>query len=547
MRTISLRHGHYGLSMLVGFCIFLFYWTAYPQLLSFHEQYQLFLWTSDYFMKRILLPGGLADWLGELLVQFYYIEWFGALLTAILYVAVQQTVWQILPKKWSTYPLCLIPVALLFWMMSDESTLLSYPIALIITIITYIYNGTRGTRGLLCDLIITPILYWSIGPVSWTYVLLRIVNNKQKWSWLLIAYLFTLQLLCYFCILSQWPLITILLGINYYRIPMTWPVLIWLTPLIIIFFNLTAKKSNTISGVIGSIVFLSIVVIAISKGYHTDRQELIRQDYLIRNERWDDIIERAKSKEVRVTFWSNSINLALSQKRQLADNMFDYWQSGPDALIMNSQRDMFWNLPTAEAFWRLGMINSTLRYVSDLQESILNGRKSGRFEKRIAECYLVNGKFELARKHLHLLKQSLFYSRWAEETEQLLGNETAINQHPIYGRLRNLRFKEDFLYSYQEIDKVLGRLFIGNKENRMALDYFIAQNLLNGDAPTFQQALPWAEQYGGYHKIPRGYQDVLNCILQQGNVPGSPYAAFVGRMIRETQKQNNNNNDETAH
>jgi hypothetical protein len=85
-----------GVSMLVGIGIFLFWYVAYPHALSYQEQYQLFLWTGDYFIEKVSLPGGFADWLGEFIVQFYYVEWLGALLLALLFVVLQRIACQIL-------------------------------------------------------------------------------------------------------------------------------------------------------------------------------------------------------------------------------------------------------------------------------------------------------------------------------------------------------------------------------------------------------------------------------------------------------------------
>ena len=69
------KYYNWGLSVLVGIGVFLFWYVGYPHALSYQEQYQLFLWTGDYFWERVSLPGGLADWLGEFIVQFYYVEW----------------------------------------------------------------------------------------------------------------------------------------------------------------------------------------------------------------------------------------------------------------------------------------------------------------------------------------------------------------------------------------------------------------------------------------------------------------------------------------
>ena len=43
----------------------------------------------------------------------------------------------------------------------------------------------------------------------------------------------------------------------------------------------------------------------------------------------------------------------------------------------------------------------------------------------------------------------------------------------------------------------------------------------------------WVQQYSGYRYMLVGYQDVMKCIQQKGNVPGSPYAAYAKRMMQK--------------
>lgn len=510
-----LRYWNWGLSVLVGIGIFLFWYVAYPHALSYQEQYQLFLWTWDYFWERLSLPGGLADWLGEFIVQFYYVEWLGALLLALLFVALQRLTLRLLTHGDSprvirlrlltqgTVPMCLslIPVAVVWWLMGDINVLLSLPVAIVLALGVACFRLPKSLWWV--DVLILPVTYWLIGPVVWIYLLVRMLQNHGDRSLIssltsimrpvpMILWLLAVQLAVYAWLLPQWPLSMAMTGLNYYRIPLHYPQ--W-------------------------------------SGYDKDMYELIRQDYLVRHERWDEIVKRAGEYQVRTPFWSNCVNLALAQKRLLADRMFDFYQSGEDALIIPRTRDLTSMLPSAEAFWRLGMVNSAQRYMFDTQESILNGRKSGRCTKRIAECMLVNGHYQTARKQIDLLKKSLFYRDWAEEAEAMLGNEAKVNAHPVYGRLRKLRYKENFLYSYEEMDKMLGLLFMNNQENKMALDYFMAQMLLKGNMQGFQQYLQWAQQYGGYRMMPLGYQDAMRCIQMQGRVAGSPYAAYVKRMM----------------
>lgn len=499
MTKAMAKYCNWGLSVLVGIGMFLFWYVWYPHALSYQEQYQLFLWTWDYFVKRVSLPGGFADWLGEFIVQFYYVEWLGALLLALLFVMLQRVTLKLMDQKdhsTSLIPglISLVPVALLWWLMGDINVLLSLPVAVVLALgIAGIVGkvGLLGSLGRLGDIILIPIVYWLIGPVVWLYVIIRVIQIGWKHLWTA-GWLVAVQVMVYAWLLPQWPLQQAMTGLNYYRIPLHYPQ--W-------------------------------------SGYDKDMYELIRQDYLVRNERWDEIVKRAGEYQVRTPFWSNCVNLALSQKRLLADRMFDFYQSGENALIMPRVRDLTSMLPSAEAFWRLGMVNSAQRYMFDTQESILNGRKSGRCTKRIAECMIVNGHYQTARKQLDLLKKSLFYSDWAKEAEALMSDEAKINAHPIYGKMRQLRYKENFLYSYEEMDKMFGLLLMNNTDNKMALDYFLAQMLLKGNLQGFQQYLGMAQQYGGYHQMPLGYQDVIRCIQMQGNVPGSPFASYVKRMM----------------
>jgi len=486
MTKAMAKYAHLGLSVLMGIGMFLFWYVWYPHALSYQEQYQLFLWTGDYFWEKISLPGGFADWMGEFIVQFFYVEWLGALLLALLYVIIQRLTAKLLPVSW--WPLSFVPVALVWWLMGDINVLLSLPVAVVLALALACIRQKQSHPWM--DVLILPVAYWVMGPVVWLYLIIRVIQLGWKHLWSA-GWLLTLQVMTYAWLLPQWPMQMAMTGLSYYRIPLHYPQ--W-------------------------------------NGYDKDMYELIRLDYLVRNERWDEIVRRAQEYQVKTPFWSNCVNLALSQKRLLADRMFDFYQSGEDALIMPRTRDLTSMLPSAETFWRLGMVNSAQRYMFDSQESILNAKKSGRLTKRIAECMMVNGHYQAAAKQLNLLKKSLFYRSWAKEAEALMADEAKMNAHPVYGRLRLLRYKENFLYSYEEMDKMFGLLFMNNKDNRVALDYFLAQMLLKGELQEFQQYLGLAQQYGGYQQMPLGYQDVMRCVQMQGRVQDSPYAKYVQRM-----------------
>lgn len=516
--------------LLWGLSVFLFWWIRYPQALSYHEEKQLFLWSLDYFLNDVSVAGGLADYLSEFMVQFFYVTWLGALLIAFLFLLFQRLCYRVALDmvyvrgksderkshrgECMSYALSYLFSLFMIGLMGDINMLWSFPVAIVISLSAVLAMdglSRHNLCGVWLDLMVIPLLFWLIGGgATWLYVLLRCIYIMRggyfsRWNTALvylltIPYLFGLQTLAGRMLLQQWPQKSVYIGLNYYLIPMHYP--------------------------------------GENFGYDKTAYELLMQDYLVRNERWDEIIERAEDYHVTSVFSSNCINLALSQKRQLAERMFDFYQSGEDALLLYRVRDCMSMYPTMEAFWRLGLVNSCLRYASDLQESIMNMRKSGRLTKRIAECHIVNGNYKPARKNIDLLKKTLFYRNWALKAEAMLGDENAINGDPVLGRVRRLRFKKDMVFSYPEKEKILGQLFINNPENKMALDYFLGDLLLKGQHSNFLNYIKWARQYGGYVTIPQGYQDALKSIEAHGNIPGSPYSEYGKRMMeKQTRKE----------
>jgi len=163
------------------------------------------------------------------------------------------------------------------------------------------------------------------------------------------------------------------------------------------------------------------------------------------------------------------------------DHMFEYNQNGIAGLLPDVQTDATSPMPTAEAFYQLGMISVAQRTVFEAQESILDFQKSGRCYKRLAQTNLINGNYKVARKYLMALQKTLFYRTWANETLPLLGNEKAIAKHPEYGRLRQCAYKNDFYFGDHVTPEMLKDLYFSNRDNHMAYQYLVAYYLLTGD------------------------------------------------------------------
>lgn len=524
LKKIITQHIGLLIAALVFGLIFVFWAVIYPHALSYQEENQLFLYSFDYFVDDVCTVGGLADYISEFIVQFYYYPWIGGLLQATLFVVMYICI----PVKHKY--LAVIPLALMLWAMGDTLTLHSYEVAFVLALVSY---KSCSRLKVIYDLAIIPVLYYLVGPVAMMYALMRVMNADDRtvvWRnlWLPL-YVVVVSIVAYALILPQSPLISAVIGVNYYRAPMDANPLMCIAPLSV---AVVMIADRYIVGRwmewAGAVVAVAMSVLAVLFGYDKAEYEILRQDFLIRGSKWSEIVKRAESYQVPCNFSSESVNLALAMTGQLADRQFQFYQSGHDALLMPLVRDNMSLYPTMEACYQLGLVNESMRYAFDLQESILNGNSSGRLLKRMAECCMINGQYKVAAKYLSLLRQSLFYRAWAEEAEASLGKENWINSHPVYGRLRQYRLKSSFFYSYGEINKIFGHLYINNENNRMALEYFMAQNLLDGEVATFMHYLGMYNQK--YGKIPSGYDDAARCIQSHGQTYGA-YSNYVKRMM----------------
>ncbi len=220
-------------------------------------------------------------------------------------------------------------------------------------------------------------------------------------------------------------------------------------------------------------------------------EKVMQYDFMATHQQWNRILETVNAEKPNNQIGVTVQNLALAMHGMLLDHMFEYNQNGIAGLLPDVKEDATSPIPTAEAFYQLGMINVAQRTVFEAQEAILDFQKSGRCYKRLAQTNLINGQYEVARKYLSALQKTLFYRGWADETLPLLGDEEAIARHPEYGRLRQYAYKEDltgdFYFSDRVTPEMLESLYYTNTDNRLAYQYLLAYYMLTGDRERYNQ------------------------------------------------------------
>ncbi|MBR1409617.1 MAG: hypothetical protein IJ580_00750 [Prevotella sp.] len=451
-------------TLLFSVAVLLFFGMAYPHHLHYQEQYQLFLFDSSYVWEIVKLPGGIADLLGRFCTQFFLFAWVGALIITVLLSAVQLLTLSILR---SALPfrsaknsqasilnsLSFVPAFLLWWFLLDENALLGGVWAVLFTLLAVwgVLRLPKGWIRRIAILIAIPILYWmALG------------------------------------------------GSRYYRNPKIFPTLLyaaWLTAIILplvshLFLRSVGAQASKLGVPLASYILCLLCGLCVVWQTANFKAERVMQyDFMARHQQWNRILATISAEKPNNQIGVTVQNLALAMNGMLVDHLFDYNQNGIAGLLPDIKTDATSPLPTAEAFYQLGMVYVAQRSVFEAQEAILDFQKSGRCYKRLAETNLIIGSYEVARKYLTALQKTLFYREWANETLQLLGNEEAIANHPEYGCLRQFAYNEDFYFGGHVSAEMLESLYFSNTDNRLAYEYLVAYYVLTGNRESYNRLL----------------------------------------------------------
>ena len=468
-----MKYLHCLCTLLFGVAVLLFFGLAYPHHLHYQEQYQLFLFDSTYVWDVVKHPGGIADLLGRFCTQYFLFAWVGAAIIALLLSAVQLLTLRLSIVHssqfivHSLYGLSFVPSFLLWLFLLDENALLGGVWAVLLTLLVacVIVKLTKGWMRRILLIVAIPVFYWIVGPVCFPI-----------------------------------PIDSLWLGVHYYRYPAAFPWLLWgaafsafvlwITGTVL---RDTISKGNWIIRTVPVILSFALVAVIMGllvwKNANFKAEKVMQYDFMACHQQWNRILETVNAEKPNNQIGVTVQNLALAMRGMLLEHMFDYNQNSIHGLLPDVKEDATSPIPTAEAFYQLGMINVAQRTVFEAQEAILDFQKSGRCYKRLAQTNLINGQYEVARKYLMALQKTLFYRDWANETLPLLGNEKAVASHPEYGRLRRFAYNEDFYFSDHVTPEMLESLYYRNTDNRLAYQYLLAYCVLTGDQERYNRII----------------------------------------------------------
>lgn len=476
---------------------FAFFNFLYPYHIHYQEQLQFFRFGADYFLESVVVPGGLGDWMTGFLVQFFYYAPLGSLILSILLGLIQFLTWKNMGKgSFASYPLSFLPAAAMFLFFGGEENLVTAAVALIASLAAAVCLARIRKAGLrdAITVALIPVMYAMFGGISFIIPVIVGINRPVRKEGMKGAAIFagaSLMMAAVTIIIARicapYPLDRLILGVHYHRFSYIIPLFAWISVILVPVVMLAAaaiRKDKAFALTLAAVIIPAACLIPSS--IDLDKEELFGYDFMARMGQWNKILATADKNKPESPIAVECVNLALAKTGHLASDMFAFYQNGTAGLLPKYVRDHFTPGPTGTVYYHLGMINTAQTFFFEAQEGIPDFQKSARFSQALAKTNLLNGNYAVARKYVNALKQTIFYRRWAEQTEKLLDNPALIEAVPEYAHMRSVRIRsKDFLFSQDEMDSMLGLLYLDNTTNRIAMDYLLAWCLLRKDLPRF--------------------------------------------------------------
>lgn len=425
------------------------------------QEKNLFLCSMLYLKEQIIVPGGLLTWLGTWFTQFLYYPWLGVLLLCawwLLLMVIIKRAFRI-SDRWAI--LMLIPVAILLLSNMDQGYwiyLLKLRGHFFVTTI-----GTTAVAALLWGFRSLPdkkfirtayiFIVCALGyPLMGIYGLAAALL-MGIWSWRLSATrteaivnsavallsVIAIPLFCYRYVYYEinldnvfWAELPLFYITNEYH---TYYIPYYLLALYFVVMTVTYRSDREAGKTMKKLYYLScqavLAFLLVGSTYHfwvkdeNFHRELAMQHH-IANLDWTGVLKEAAAQEDEPTRAIVVMrNLALSRIGRQADDMFFYKNGSKVYAAPYVMRLVI--VAGQLIYYQYGMLNYCNRLCIEM--GVEFGFRTEDYQY-LVNCALLEGDKPLARKYINILKQTIFYSDWAEQAEALLGHPELIAKDP---------------------------------------------------------------------------------------------------------------------
>lgn len=554
LKTIARRP---SIAIIIFFiAVFFYYLFIGKHSLVYQEQIQLFLFDLRFLYDFLERPGGLTDYIGIFLIQFYYFPILGALIMAMAGFAVFYISTIILKKFNITSAIAsLVPVLFLIILQNDPYLTISYTAGLILSLGAVVFYINRGNNLIryFSGTVLWLFLYAAAGGFSFLALILFMIYE-----------LYTSKNILTFPVIGLWIIAAVaipyLSWLTVYQIPLPEA---WLSQ------NLSPVNIQTMKGCLALLLYYP-VIIAASGAWHKFfggkvlkpgwnwytllvslaacffiylsvpgiKRMVINQHRVAVIMKLDDCIQhRSWERGIRISsnykrtdplavFYTN---ICLLKAGKLSDSMFNYRQVGRNGLILDWVEDNVTPFFGDEVFYQLGYVNESYRWA---YEALIATGQGPRMLKRLVIASILNNDDKVAGKYIDILSGSLFYHKWAVDHRNYINRK---KNDEIPGDLvlaSKLNVKKDFFYDLDNYNADVKNMIENNPGNREIFEYSLALHMLEKDLPSLVSDAGRLKEYG-YTAIPVHLEEALLVYMVNANQNVVP----EGFSIRESTMQ----------
>jgi len=492
-------------------------------LFFFQENKSLFIFSNEYIQKYLMKPGGLLEYSGNFLTQYYYSDLYGSLINIacliLVFLVFLKTDRRLLAGSFSIL-LILVPPFLLFFIQISYIHSIHNSLGYILLALYFYFSVvTTGRRSRFLCLALFPVFFYLTGSFALVYPLIYIVysivykkgiNRYLEPVFMIVTTGVTFiifkeilffqpadQLLRY-----PLPFIEVL------RIPVLYNILFLYMILFPVFTHVSGliKLKAKYTGFINLTTFISIfaiTVIQLSKNYDHDLANLFKIGKSVFKQDWNSIIRQHETSPSINSNGQYYYNLALSEKGQLCNRLFYGRQDfGSKSLIL--PRDYAHLDRAIYYYYSIGLISEAHRLA--YESMVKNGYRPENI-KMLIKTELINGNYKIASGYINILKKTSHYKKWADKYEKFLNNPELIKADPELGeKIRSIPDTDFFIMS-GDIDNI-DMILKANPDNKKAFEYKIAWLLFKKDTKTVLNEVRKMKAMG-YMNIPRHIEEAI--------------------------------------
>jgi hypothetical protein len=533
MKTLS----RIGLLAAGLFAFVWFYGFNRYQIFFYQEQAQLFRFDWLYFRAYLTRAGGLAEYAGAFLTQFFYYPLLGALIYTGVMAALVAAGYRTLGRYGRIEPFFCLPLAAALLLLIPVANIhfhLSYALGLLCACaVFYVYAGLKYPWRYLAGLPSIVLVYALTGGIHAlvlaALLLLHEWFEKGKLSFRLFH---TAALVA----LAGWMLRTTGAPEAFSPLGATGMRLAWYAvPVVYAFWRLTSGRWAGFADRHPQTLFVlsagcTLGMMAYVYTTHDATTETInRLNYETQRERWENVLDLKAHTPTDSRHVLYFANIALCQSGRMPGELFRYRQFGTAGLFLDRNISYFSYMFLGEQYYRLGMM-SVAEHCTYESMVTWSQKPTAQTLARLVRTTMMRGDFAACEKYIRPFEHTLFYRRWAKEQRALL---RACRDDSLFvppGTPRPAVYPGNFFINYDLPDGMLLKVLEGNPFHQRAFEYLMAWYMLGKDVESAKALLDRYYANFDYPALPLSYEEAL---LVYENAIGKPFDYPISPATRE--------------